>query len=101
MFLRWNSPAAGKGLVQQFNFGHALHRELAPVRQCTAAALARELIGEEVHSAILNAIILRLHDANLAVIVKPQQTFLMDGRKDQLVNGRVYVSGRRVPYYMK
>ena len=101
MFLRRDSAAAGEGLVQQFNFGHALHRELAPVRQCAAAALARELIGEEVHSALLRAVILRLDDANLAMIEKPQQASLMNGRQDELMNSRIDAGRRGVPHYMK
>lgn len=101
MFLRRNSAAAGKGLVEQFNFGHALHGELAPVRQCAAAALARELIGEEVNSALLNAVILRLNDANLVVIEKPQQSLLMNGRQDELMNGRINIGRRGMPHYMK
>lgn len=101
MFLRRDSPAAGEGLVEQFNFGHVLHRELAPVRQCAAAALARELIGEEMHNALLNAVILWLNDANLVVIEKPQQAFLMDGAQNELMNSRIYVRRRWVPHYMK
>ena len=100
MSLRRDSAAAGESLVEQFNFGHALHGELAPVRQCAAAALARELIGEEVNSVLLNAVILRLNDANLVVIEKPQQSLLMNGCQDELMNGRIYVGRRRVPYYM-
>ena len=101
MLLRWDSSAAGEGRVEQFNFGHALHRKLAPVWQCSAAALSRKLIGEEMHNALLNTVILRLHDANLVVIEKPQQAFLMDGRQDQLMRRRIDVSRRRVPYYVK
>jgi len=101
MLLRWDSPAAGEGGVEQFNFGHALHRELAPVRQCAAAALARKLIGEEVHNPLLNTVILRLHDANLVVIEKPQQSLLMNGRENELMNSRIYVRRRWVPHYMK
>src|ERR1700739_3818079 len=72
MFLQWDTTAAGKVLVEQFSFRHALHRELAPVRQCAAAALSCNLIGEEVHSAFLNTVILQLNDANLVVVEKPQ-----------------------------
>lgn len=99
MFLRRDRAAAGEGFVQQFNFGHAPHRELAPVRQCAAAALARKLIGEEVHSALLNAVILWLDDANLAVIEKPEQSLLMNGRQDALMNARIDCSRSRMPYY--
>lgn len=101
MFLRWDSPTAGEGCVEQFNFGHALHRELAPVRQCAATALARKLIGEEVHSALLNTVILRLNDANLVMIEKPQQAFPMDGAQNELMNSRIYVRRRWVPHDMK
>jgi len=101
MFLRWNSPAAGESGVEQFNFRHAHHRELAPVRQCAAAALARKLIGEEVHNAFLNTVILRLHDANLVVIQKPQQALLMDRAQDDLMNSRIYIGRRWMPHYMK
>ena len=101
MFLQWDSPAAGKGLVQQLNFRHALHRELAPVRQCAAAALACKLIGEEVHNAFLNTVILRLHDANLVVIQKPQQALPVDGAQNELMNSRIYVRRRWMPHYMK
>src|SRR5579864_333871 len=100
MSLRRNSPAAGEGFVQQFNFGHAPHCELAPVRQCAAAALTRKLIGEEVHSALLNAVILWLNDANLAVIEKPQQSLLMNGGQDALMNSRIDASRGRMSYYM-
>ena len=101
VFLQWDSPAAGEGLVEQFNFGHALHRELAPVRQRAAAALARKLISEEMHSAFLNTVILGLNDANLVVIEKSQQSPLMYRRKDELMNSGIYIGRRRVPYYMK
>lgn len=101
MFLRWDSPAAGEGCVEQFNFGHALHRELAPIRQCAAAALARKLISEEMHNALLNAVILRLHDANLVMIEKPQQPPFMDGAQNELMNSRIYVRRRWVPHDMK
>jgi len=99
MLLRRDRAAAGEGFVQQFNFGHALHCELAPVRQCAAAALTRKLIGEEVHSALLNAVILWLDDANLAVIEKPQQSLLMNGRQDALMNARIDCGRSRMPYY--
>ena len=99
MSLRRNRPAAGEGLLQQFNFGHAPHHELAPVRQGAAAALARKLISEEVHSALLNAVILWLNDANLAVVEKPQQSFLKNGCQDALMNSRIDCRRSRMPYY--
>jgi len=101
MSLRRDRAAAGKVLIQQFNIGHALNGKLTPVRKAAAAAFARGLICEEVHGPFLNAIILRLHDSFFIVIFKTQQTFLMDGRQDELMNSRIYVSWRRVPYYMK
>src|SRR5690242_1558407 len=101
MFLRRDRAAAGKSLLQQFKFGHALYHELAPVRQGAAAALARELIGEEVYSALLNAVILRLDDANLAVIEKPQQSLLMNGRQNTLMDREIHAGGSRMPHYMK
>ena len=101
MFLRWDSPAAGEGRVEQFNFRHALHRELAPVRQCAAAALASKLIGEKVYNALLNTVILRLDDANLVVIEKPQQAFPVDGAQNELMNSRIDAGRRRVPHDMK
>jgi len=101
MFLRRDRTAAGEGLVQQFNFGHALHGELAPVRQRAAAALARELIGKEVYSALLNSVILWLNDANLAVIEKPQHFLFMNGRQNTLMDRGIHSRGSRMPYYMK
>jgi hypothetical protein len=99
--LRRNRPAAGKNFFQQFKLGHAQYGKLAPVRQTTAAAFARGLICKEVHNAFLNAIILRLHDSFFIVIFKAQQASLMDGRQDELMNSRINVGRRWVPYYMK
>src|SRR5712671_2605316 len=101
MSLRGDRAAAGEVLIQQFNIGHALNGKLTPVRKTTAAAFARNLICEEVHNPFLHAIVLRLYDPLFIVIGKAQQAFLMDGRQDELVNGRIYVSGRWVPYYAK
>ena len=99
MSLRGDSPAAGEGLLQQVKPRNARHGKLAPVRQRAAAALARELIGKEVYSALLNAVILWLDDANLAVIEKPEQSLLMNGRQDALMNSRIDCGRSRMPYY--
>jgi hypothetical protein len=100
MLLRRNRPAAGKCLIQQFKARHTQHRKLAPVRQTTAAAFACNLICEEVRSPFLNAIVLRLHDSLFAMICKAEQAFLMNCRQNELMNRRIYIGGRRVPYYM-
>jgi hypothetical protein len=101
MSLRGDRAAAGEVLIQQFNIGHALNGKLTPVRQAAAAAFSCGLIREEVHDPFLNAIVLRLYDSRFIVIGKAQQAFPMDGRQDELMNSRIYVGRRRVPYYMK
>lgn len=101
MPLRRNRPAAGESFLKQFNLGHVQHGKLTPVRQTTAAAFSRGLICKEVHNAFLNAIILRLHDPFFIVVFKAQQASLMDGRQDELMNSRINVGRRWVPYYMK
>lgn len=68
MPLRGNCPAAGENLVQQFNIRDALNSKLAPVRETAAAAFACRLIREEVRDALLNAIIVWLHDSRLIVV---------------------------------
>jgi hypothetical protein len=101
MLLRRNRSATGKCFIQQFKARHAQNGKLTPVRKTTAAAFACNLICEEVRCPFLNAIVLRLHDSLFTVICKTQQAFLMDGRQNKLMNGRIYAGGRRVPYYMK
>jgi hypothetical protein len=54
-----------------------------------------------VYNAILNTVILRLDDANLVVIEKPQQAFPVDGAQNELMNSRIDAGRRRVPHYMK
>lgn len=76
MPLRGNSAAAGECLLQQFNPGHAVHDEFAPVRETSAAALAADLIREKGHHAFLNTIVLRLGEAKLAFVRKAQQPLL-------------------------
>ena len=101
MPLRRDSPAAREGFIQQFKAGHAQNGKLAPVRQTTAAAFASRRVRKDVHDSFLNAIILRLHDSIFTVIGKTQQAFLMNRRQDELVNGRIDASRRRMPYYVK
>ena len=86
MSLRRDRPAARKCLLQQFKLGNARHGKLTPVRQATAAAFARDLIGKEVYGLFLNAIIVRLYDSNFIEIGEPQQASLMNGREDALVD---------------
>ena len=99
MSLRRDSPAAGEGLLQQFKFGNARHRKLAPVRQTAAAAFTCNLIGKEVHSPFLNAIIMRFYDSNFIEIGKPQQASFMNGRQDALMNSRINRGRGWMPYY--
>lgn len=99
MSLRGHRPAAGEVLIQQFNIRHALNGKLTPVRKAAAAAFAANLICEKVHQALLNTVILRLHDSRLTVIGKAQQAFLMNGRQDQVMSNRVHGSGRRMSHY--
>lgn len=86
MFLRRDRPAAGECFIQQFKAGHSQNGKLAPIRQRTAAAFACDLIGKEVHGALLDAIIMRFHDSMLIVIAKAQQAFPMDGREDSFMD---------------
>lgn len=101
MLLRRDRPATGKGFIQQFKVGHAQHGKLAPVRQTTTAAFTCSLKREQVRDSFLNAIVLRLHDSFLTVIVKAQQVSLMNRRQDEFVNTRIHASRRRMPYYVK
>src|SRR6478735_319540 len=101
MSLRGDCAASCERLLQQFKVGNARHGKLAPVRQAAAAAFARDLIGKEVYSPFLNAIVMRLHDSNLIEISKPQQASLMNSRQDVLMDRGIHIGGCRMPYYMK
>ncbi|MCU1255499.1 MAG: hypothetical protein JWM83_1798, partial [Candidatus Angelobacter sp.] len=92
-------PAAGEVLIQQFNIGHALNGKLTPVRETAAAAFAADLICEKVYHALLNTVILRLHDSRFAVIFKAQQASPMDGRQNKIMNSSIHSGGCRMPYY--
>ena len=99
MSLRGDSPAAGKGFLQQFKFGNARHSKLTPVWQTTATALASNLISEEVHYDFLNTVILRLYDTDLALVKEAQQPLLMNRGQDEFVDSRINIWGCWVPYY--
>jgi hypothetical protein len=99
MSLLRHRPAAGEGLVQQFKPGNARHGKLTPVRQTTAAAFTCDLIGKEMYGLFLNAIIVRLYDSDFIEIGEPQQTSLMNGRQDALMNARIDCGRGRMPYY--
>jgi hypothetical protein len=101
MSLRGDSPAAGERLLQQFKPGNARHGKLAPVREAAAAAFPCDLIRKQVRRPFLNAIIMRLYDSGLIEIGKPQQALFMDRRKDMLMDSRIHIGRRRMPYYMQ
>ena len=97
MALRRNSAAAGKSLIQQFKAGNLLNNKFAPLRDSSAAALASDLIGKEVRSAFLNAIILRLCDPKLIVVDEAQHVFLVNGSQNRFVYRWINAAWRWVP----
>jgi|SRR5581483_754950 len=97
MTLRGNGTASGKSLLQQLKAGNLLNNEFAPLRDSSAAALASDLIGKEVCSAFLNAVILRLSDPELIVVDEAQHVFLVNGGQNRFMDSWINAAWRWVP----
>lgn len=101
MSLRRHGAASWECLLQQLHFRHGLDGKFPPVRKRSAAALAANLIGEEVHRIFLNAIILWLYKARFAFIEKSQQPLVMDRGQDELMDSGINAWWRWMPHHAK
>jgi hypothetical protein len=78
-------PASRKCSIKNFQPSHTGYVDQAPSGQTSAIALAGDLISQQARPSVLNAVIVGLGDALLAVVPKTDLAALGDRGAEQLV----------------
>src|SRR5437867_7682446 len=79
MFPRFGAAASRESLVQLFYFRGVAGHDPLPVGKFVAA-VAADLIGEELDDAVVNSVIVRFNNPFLVSIAKPKQASLARSR---------------------
>ena len=87
MFPRFGRATTGKGLVERF-YSEACSVTIALPAGRLFAAVAADLIREELDDAVVNPVVVRFDDSFLALITKAQKALLLDCSPEQRVNFR-------------
>ena len=78
---------AWKRLIEETKSGNRFYERPTPVGEWFAAQTAY-LIAEELDLPFVNAVVVRLHDSWLVLVIELNQPLLLDGGSEQLVNLR-------------
>jgi Resolvase, N terminal domain len=84
MFAGGSGPSTGKRLFRQLEIRHFVRLHENPVWKGTAAE-AGNLISQQLDCAVKHPVIMRLHNAPLAVVDKPDHPFLFDRLPEQRI----------------
>jgi hypothetical protein len=85
VFPGWDGPSTFKSPIEQLKLGNEIHIQPSPVRQLSITRAA-DLVGEESCTPILHAVIMRLNNAILVSIPKPDEPPLPDCTSQQVVD---------------